>query len=219
MTYKIENIKFDNDKIILNKNNHELQIDIKDIYTTFYAKWSLKNYFRLAHTPSLTMGILYIATKKMVRMSEVIRIKIPLKNLLSTPSLFYKKIQSHFCFLGNKLNHVYDHFFHTSSLVTFFIHLPLLNRNKQQITFAGSSSLKNRYTSGTGSFSSSPATIPSGTLISHSVEISTAKLNRESPAPRSTPTINNADSDIKNTIIAVTTSISRASSFASADTL
>ncbi|MBS6441202.1 MAG: hypothetical protein KH380_02265 [Coprobacillus sp.] len=93
MIYKIENIKFDNDKIILNKNNHELQIDIKDIYTMFYAKWSLKNYFRLAHTPSLTMGILYIATKKMVRMSEVIRIKIPLKNLLSMPSLFYKKIQ------------------------------------------------------------------------------------------------------------------------------
>lgn len=40
MIYKIENVRFDKNKIMLNKNNKELQINIKDIYTMFYAKLS-----------------------------------------------------------------------------------------------------------------------------------------------------------------------------------
>lgn len=93
MIYKIEDVRFDKNKIILNKNNKELQINIKDIYTMFYAKWSWRNYFSLAYTRCVNLGILYIATKEMKKLSEVIHIRISLEDLKKFPSAFYKKIQ------------------------------------------------------------------------------------------------------------------------------
>lgn len=59
----------------------------------FYAKWSVKNYFSLAYTPSLSMGYLYIATKEMHKMTEVIKIRIPFKDIDKLPKNIYKKIQ------------------------------------------------------------------------------------------------------------------------------
>lgn len=93
MIFDLKNVRFENNKIIIEKKKIRHQININNIWTMFYAKWSVKNYFSLAYTPSLSMGYLYIATKEMHKMTEVIKIRIPFKDIDKLPKNIYKKIQ------------------------------------------------------------------------------------------------------------------------------
>ena len=93
MIFDLKNVRFENNKIIIEKKKIRHQININNIWTIFYAKWSVKNYFSLAYTPSLSMGYLYIATKEMHKMTEVIKIRISFKDIDKLPKNIYTKIQ------------------------------------------------------------------------------------------------------------------------------
>lgn len=93
MTFDLRDVDFENDRIIIKDKNSNFQIIVSDIWTMFYAKWSLKNYFALAYTRSISMGYLYIATKDMKKMTDVIRIRIPSGKIKNIPPKIHKKIQ------------------------------------------------------------------------------------------------------------------------------
>jgi hypothetical protein len=93
MIFDFDDLKFDADAIIINDNFTEICIKLSDIWTLFYAKWSLQNYFSLTCSCPLAMGYLYIATKKMNKISEVIKIKISSKQIENIPKEFYEKIE------------------------------------------------------------------------------------------------------------------------------
>ena len=64
MIFDLKNVQFESNKIIIEKKKLRHQISINNIWTMFYAKWSVKNYFSLAYTSSLSMGYLLLSMKK-----------------------------------------------------------------------------------------------------------------------------------------------------------
>ena len=86
-----ENISFYEDYIQINQSDGPLKINKRDIWTMFYAKWSYINFLTIGNE-GITMGILYIATKKTTKLNEVIRIQYPYKELKKIPNIYYQKI-------------------------------------------------------------------------------------------------------------------------------
>ena len=93
MIFYFEDLKFETNAIIINDNFTEIRIKLNEIWTMFYAKWSLKNGFGLMGPSCIVMGCLYIATKKMTKFSEVIKISISSKEIEKIPRNFYEKIE------------------------------------------------------------------------------------------------------------------------------
>ena len=91
--FDFDDLKFEANIIVLKYNTSEIRIPLNEIWSLLYVKWSLKNGFSLMGTSCITMGCLYIATKKMTKFSEVIKIRVSSKEIEKFPKNFYEKIE------------------------------------------------------------------------------------------------------------------------------
>ena len=92
MRINYKNVKFFENKIVLESKKGIIQILRKDIHILFYAKVSFKNFFDLAYSGGIGMGILYVATKEIKKLKDTIQIKIPYEELEKIPNKIFEKI-------------------------------------------------------------------------------------------------------------------------------
>ncbi len=86
-----ENVIFQANRISIKAGNKTIEIEKKNIWTMFYAKWSFRNFFTIGNE-GITMGILYIAKKDTMKLKDVIRIRFPYKELERIPKQYFDQI-------------------------------------------------------------------------------------------------------------------------------
>ena len=64
MKFSYKNVRFVENKILLEKKSDILKIYLHEIDYLFYAKVCWRNYFSLAYSRSTPMGYLFVVTKK-----------------------------------------------------------------------------------------------------------------------------------------------------------
>ena len=93
MKFSYKNVRFVENKILLEKKSDILKIYLHEIDYLFYAKVCWRNYFSLAYSSSTPMGYLFVVTKKMKKLKEAIRIKMPYKEIEKIPQNFCEKLE------------------------------------------------------------------------------------------------------------------------------